>query len=192
MKMIQKANLEKTIEIYKFMEEDFPKSEIPDYENFLKLTERNIHNVYVYKEKEQDIAYFITMEKDKKVLITHLAVIKNYRGKGVGKRFIEEIKDFLSNKRVMILEVESEKNAKNEQELAIIEKRLRYYYNAGFKKCEGIEYRLFNMDYYIFTYSKLDKKISNYLLKNNPFLEMLCLSDKFPVLNGRYRCKKII
>ena len=82
--MIQKANLEKTIEIYKFMEEDFPKSEIPDYENFLKLTERNIHNVYVYKENEQDIAYFITMEKDEKVLITHLAVIKNYRG----KRFI--------------------------------------------------------------------------------------------------------
>ncbi len=159
--MIQKANLEKTIEIYKFMEEDFPKSEIPDYENFLKLTERNIHNVYVYKENEQDIAYFITMEKDEKVLITHLAVIKNYRG----KRFIEEIKDFLSNKRVIILEVESEKNAKNEQELAIIEKRLRYYYNAGFKKCEGIEYRLFNMDYYILTYSKLDKKISNEELK---------------------------
>ncbi len=37
--------------------------------------------------------------------------------------------------------------------------------NAGFKKCEGIEYRLFNMDYYILTYSKLDKKISNEELK---------------------------
>lgn len=53
MKMIQKANLEKTIEIYKFMEEDFPKSEIPDYENFLKLTERNIHNVMFIKKKNK-------------------------------------------------------------------------------------------------------------------------------------------
>lgn len=52
--------------------------------------------MYVYEENEQEIAYFLTMEnvENKNILIIHLAVIEKYRGKGVGKRFIEEIKEF--------------------------------------------------------------------------------------------------
>lgn len=163
--MIQKISLQKAMEIYPFMKEDFPENEIPDYKNFLNLIQKNIHQVYVYKENEQEMAYFVTLEKDKKVLITYLAVIKKYRGKGVGKRFIQEIKEYLSDKEVIIVEVESEKNAKNEQELTIIQKRLRYYFNADFQKCEGIEYKLFNIDYYILTYSNTNTKISNEELK---------------------------
>ena len=52
--MIQKANLEKALEIYKYMEKDFSRNEIPDYKRYLKLTKENIHNVYVYKENEQE------------------------------------------------------------------------------------------------------------------------------------------
>lgn len=158
--MIQKANLEKALEIYKYMEKDFSRNEIPDYKRYLKLTKENIHNVYVYKENEQEVAYFITIEKEEKVLITHLAVIKNHRGKGVGKRLIEAIKNFLGNKKMLMVEVETEKNAKNEQELTIIEKRIRYYLNAGFRKCEGLKYTLFNMDYHILTYSTCVNEIS--------------------------------
>ena len=152
-------------ELYKYMEADFPKNEIPDYQRYLNLTKENIHNVYVYKEDEQVVAYFITIEKEEKVLITHLAVIKDYRGKGVGKRLLEEIKNFLGNKKMLMVEVETEKNAKNEQELTIIEKRIRYYLNAGFKKCEGLEYTLFNMDYYILIYSTFINEISAKELK---------------------------
>ena len=161
--MIKEKKKKKALEIYKFMEEDFPKNEIPDYKRYLKLTENHIHNVYVYVENGQEIAYFITMEKNnnRKILITHLAVIKDYRGKGVGKRFIEAIKDFLSDKKILIVEVESEKNAKNPQELEIIKRRMQYYLNAGFKKCERLEYTLFNMDYYILTYSSSNYEISN-------------------------------
>lgn len=110
--MIQKANLEKAIEIYKYMKADFQKNEIPDYQRYLKLTKENIHNVYVYIENEQEVAYFITIEKEEKVLITHLAVIKDYRGKGAGKRLLEAIKNFLGNKKMLMVEVETEKNAK--------------------------------------------------------------------------------
>lgn len=158
--MIEKANLEKALEIYQYMKEDFPANEIPDNKGYFKLTKQNIHQVYVYKENEQEVAYFITLEKEEKVLITHLAVIKDYRGKGVGKRFIEEIKNFLGNKKMLMVEVETEKNAKNEQELAIIQKRIHYYFNAGFRKCEELKYSLFQVDYYILIYSKLYNEIS--------------------------------
>lgn len=165
--MIKKVDLEKALEIYNFMKEDFPKNEIPDYKRYLKFTKEHIHNVYVYEENEQEIAYFLTMEnvKNKNILITHLAVIEKYRGKGVGKRFIEEIKKFFIDKKMLIVEVETEKNAKNEQELKIIKKRINYYINAGFKKCEGLEYKLFNVDFYILIYSKLNEKIFNKEIK---------------------------
>lgn len=163
--MIKKANFEEAIGVYKYMQEDFLDSEIPNFKRFLKMTQENIHNVYIYEEDEQEIAYFITMEKNEKVLITHLAVIKEYRGKGIGKRFLESIKEFLSDKKILIVEVESEKNAKNGEELQVIEKRLRYYLNSGFKKCEGMEYILFGVDYYILTYSGFTNKISNQEVK---------------------------
>ena len=164
--VIKKADLEKAKQIYKYMGEDFPKNEIPNYTGFLKLTQENIQNVYIYEENSQEIAYFVTMEKDEKVLITHLAVIKEHRGQGVGKRFLETIKDFLSNKKVLIVEVETEKNAKNEQELEVIEKRLRYYLNAGFVKCNELNYVLYNVDYYILTYSTDESSISPNMLKD--------------------------
>ena len=165
--MIKKADLDKSINIYKYMKKDFSNNEIPDYKTYLKLTEKNIHNVYIYEENNQEMAYFITMEKNNsgKILITHLAVFKKFRGKGIGKKLIEEIKFFFYDKKILIVEVESEKNAKNKQELEIIEKRIRYYLNVGFKKCNNLEYNLFRTDYYILTFTKTSRTISNKEIK---------------------------
>ena len=44
-------------------------------------------------------------------------------------------------------------------------KRINYYINAGFKKCEGLEYKLFNVDFYILTYSPSSDRISNIEMK---------------------------
>lgn len=161
--MILKANFEKAIEIYKYMENDFPKSEIPNFNQYVKLIRNKIQKVYTYEENNKEVAYFITMEKenDGKILISHLAVIKEYRQNGVGKRFIKAIEQFLKDKQILIVEVESEKNAKNENELEIIKKRLNFYYKAGFEKYEHIEYFLYGVDYYILTYNLQKHKLSN-------------------------------
>ena len=69
--MIRKASLEEAKLIYtKNMEKDFPEDEIPDYNKFVKLTEKNIHDVYLYNNNNSDVAYFITVEKDNNILIT--------------------------------------------------------------------------------------------------------------------------
>ena len=69
-------------------------------------------------------------------------------------------------KKVLIVEVETEKNAKNEQELEVIEKRLRYYLNAGFVKCNELNYVLYNVDYYILTYSTDESSTPPNMLKD--------------------------
>ena len=164
--MIKKANYTETLNIYTYLEKDFPKNEIPEYEKYEEMTKNGIHQAYLYKENHKDIAYFITLEKDNNVLISHLAVIKEYRDKGVGSRFIEDIKEFLLSKNLIIVEVEAEKMANNEKELETIQKRLRYYKKAGFKKCEGIEYNLFDVDYDILTYSMKQQDVTNVEVKN--------------------------
>ena len=55
--------------------------------------------------------------------------------------------------------------AKNEKELDIIQKRLRYYLQAGFKICEGMQYKLFNVSYDILIYSNTKEKMSNIKIK---------------------------
>ena len=56
--------------------------------------------------------------------------------------------------------------ANNEKESETIQKRLRYYKKAGFKKCEGIEYNLFDVDYDILTYSMKQQDVTNVEVKN--------------------------
>lgn len=152
--MIRKASLEEAKLIYtKNMEKDFPEDEIPDYNKFVKLTEKNIHDVYLYNTNNSDVAYFITVEKDNNILITHLAVIKEYRSKGIGKVLLEEIKKHFKDKNILIVEVEAESRANNKEELDIINKRKRYYSNLGFVQCQNMSYILYNVDYDILTYS---------------------------------------
>lgn len=165
--MIIKANIEEVKSIYmEYMINDFTDDEIPDFNRFMKLAIENKQTVYLYKKDNKNVAYFITTEEDENVLITHLAVIKNYRSMGIGKVFIEEIKSFLKNKKLIIVEVENEKRANNSEELEVIKRRRKYYINAGFKKCERIQYNLYGVDYdiLIFEESKTEKYKDNEII----------------------------
>ena len=78
--MITKASIEEAEKLYKeCIEKDFPDDEIPSYNQFVKLTKENIHTIYLYKQDNQNVAYFITVECNNNILISHLAVIKEFR-----------------------------------------------------------------------------------------------------------------
>ena len=78
--MITKASMEEAEKLYKeCIEKDFPDDEIPSYNQFVKLTKENIHTIYLYKQDNQNVAYFITVECNNNILISHLAVIKEFR-----------------------------------------------------------------------------------------------------------------
>ncbi len=152
--MIEKANLEEIKYIYnKYMIKDFPDDEIPEYERFLEHSKKELYNAYLYKKNGQNVAYFITVEENNNVLITHLAVIEEFRSKGIGKIFLEEVKEYLANKNILIVEVEAETRANNDIELEIIKRRKKYYTKAEFKQCENMKYVLCNVDYDILIYT---------------------------------------
>ena len=151
--MIVKANLEEAKALYKkYMEFDFPADELPDYDRFIELTEEKMHTIYLYKKDNQEVAYFIIIENENNVLITHLAVIKEFRSKGIGKIFLEDIKEFLKDKNMLIVEVEADNRANSEEELNIIKKRKNYYLRSEFCQVENMEYILYGVSYDILTY----------------------------------------
>lgn len=170
--MIEKVNLKKAKEIYnKYLNNDFKDNEIPNEEDYLNLVKEERSMIYVYKklinEEEKEVAYFITMEKNDIILITHLAVIEEYRGKGIGTEFIKSIEEFFNSKKMIIVEVESKEMAKNEKELDKIIRRQKYYLKAGFKKYDKIDYRLFGNIYDILIYHIQQKDISETNIKEN-------------------------
>lgn len=156
--MITKASIEEAEKLYKeCIKKDFPDDEIPSYNQFVKLTQENIHTIYLYKQDNQNVAYFITVECNNNILISHLAVIKEFRSKGRGKILLEEIEKYFTDKNILIVEVEAESRANNEEELDIIKRRKKYYLKLGFKQCMNMSYVLYNVEYDILTFS-LDQK----------------------------------
>lgn len=165
--MIEEVNINKAKEIYeKYLIKDFKDNEVPELKDFLKLIETNKNKVYIYKKEDIEMAYFITLEYNNFILITHLAVIKEYRGKGIGKEFLINIEKFFNDKKLIIVEVESEKMATNNEELEIIRKRQNYYLKLGFIKYDKIDYRLFGNIYDILIYHIRQKNISNEDIKD--------------------------
>lgn len=165
--MIIQTNLEEAKEIYnKHMLEDFPEDELPEYERYLKLTKEKLHRVYLYKKDNQNVAYFIVVEEENNILITHLAVMKEFRSKGIGRVFLEDIKNFFNDKNLLIVEVEAETRANNGEELDIIKRRKKYYTRAGFEECKKIEYILWGVEYDILIYTpENNRKYSNVEIK---------------------------
>ena len=164
--MIIKIEEKEGLELYKkYMETDFPEDERPSYKEYKKLTISNKHEIYKYQENGETVAYFRSREKDNNILITHLAVIKKYRGIGIGKRLLNSIINFYKNKNLLIVEAESEKMANNEAELDIIKKRKKYYLNAGFEEQKGVKYILTDVDYSILVYYYITK-LTNLELTN--------------------------
>lgn len=161
--MINQVSKEKAIEIYSnYMVNDFEKSELPDLNLFIELYETKRNIVYMYSQDRKELGYFITMEdNDGRVMITYLAVVKEFRGHGIGRKFLNDIIEFFKDKKLIIVEVESEKMAKDEKSLEIIQKRQRYYLNSGFKKYDKIDYRLFGIIYDILIYHIKDKETTN-------------------------------
>lgn len=166
--MIRKASLEESKLIYKkYMVDDFPDDELPGYNRYIWLTKENIHDIYLFEEDNNPVAYFISLEDGNgNILITHLAVIKEFRSKGIGKILLNKIKEYFNDKNMLIVEVEAESRANNKEELEIINRRKKYYLNSGFTQCDNMKYVLYNVEYDILVCELHNcGKVDNYRIK---------------------------
>ena len=152
--MLKKLESQRAKEIYTYMEKDFKEDEIPEEKDFYTYVKEGSLILYAYEEENLEKAYMVWIQKNNKVLITHLAVKEEYRSSGIGSKMIKEMQESFPQIEQWIVEAETQKEAKTEEEKDKIQKRLRFYEKLGFQKQENIDYTLYGVSYYLYTKAK--------------------------------------
>ena len=87
-----------------------------------------------------------------------LAIDKEMRGKNLGKTMLEEFKNSVKERKIILLEAENPDATDDEQEKLARNKRISFYERLGFKVTENLKYLLVNIDYKILYYCLDDEE----------------------------------
>lgn len=138
-------------DIYKRIKQDFAKGEYAPYDVLYQQIQNGAQKGLILQNGKEDVAYAFYAEGKVNgyVLISLLAVYKEYRGKGFGTVFLEEFKLFCSDKDGIIVEVEKPDDAKTPGEKNIRIKRIHFYQNADFNLIPDIDYSIWDVSMHI-------------------------------------------
>lgn len=165
---LKELNVKEFTIIYQtYMKDDFPSDELKPLERIIYTMETGLSSAFGLYENNALRAYavFIIPEGQPYGLLDYLAVIKQYRGTGVGRQFFVLIEDTLKQKYSWLegffIESENVDFAKTEHERIIRERRIAFYENNNCQITK-LGSRLFGVTYsillYQFTQSADNKK----------------------------------
>ena len=146
-----------TIIYHTYMTDDFPPDELKPLERMVYTMETGLSSVFGLYENNSLRAYavFIVSEGQPYGLLDYLAVIRQFRGTGVGHQFFALIENALKEKYPQIegffIESENIDCAKTEHERTIRQRRIAFYEN---NTCQitKLGSRLFGVTYSILLY----------------------------------------
>lgn len=122
--MLKKINISEFDDVYKIMEQSFPKEEIREYDRQKSLMDKEQYNLMVYKTDEGEIGAFVAYWVfDDFVYGEHLAVAERGRNNNLGSKIMNIIKD--KHGKPFVLEVEP-------PETEITKRRVGFYERLGF------------------------------------------------------------
>lgn len=126
---IEKIDREKIVEIYNtYMINDFPKSELKSYEFIVELLDKKSYDCYGFYDSKELIGYVFFAYCNKYILVDYLAVLKKYRGMGMGSNILNIVANkFLKDYELILLEVEDIAYAMSDKDKQIREKRIDFY-----------------------------------------------------------------
>ncbi|HEX2927959.1 MAG TPA: GNAT family N-acetyltransferase [Ruminiclostridium sp.] len=152
---IRPMRLEELKDIYKRIEDDFASGEYPPYRVLYGQLESDAQTGRILIENGNEVAYSICAEGGTKdfVLISLLAVYREFRGRGFGTAFLEVLKDCYSDKKGVIVEVEKPEDAKTKEERDIRIKRIGFYEKAGFRLLPDIDYTIWDVPMHLMVLS---------------------------------------
>lgn len=163
--MIKKIDKEKSKQIYKeYIIKDFPEEEIPPYNVFINILNEGLISGYVYIQDKEEKGYMFCRVLDKHVFIMIFAIKEQYRNNGLGKAFINEIKEYFKDNFALFVEAETEKEANNIEDIEIIKRRIKFYENLGFNKVEDIDYKCVGVSYYLMLCNLTNNEITDNII----------------------------
>lgn len=113
------------------MTRDFPQAELKPLDLLLNLQARGLYYAYLFREGEQDVGYalLVAPEGSRTVLLDYLAILPEFRCKGLGGRILARLQAACAPRwQALTLEVEHPAEAPDEP-MAV--RRLGFYARAG-------------------------------------------------------------
>ncbi len=166
MYQIKELEKEQLLTIYREnIDKHFPKDEIKTLKKIERIWEMGIYyglamyDVSKSNEKEElnieqspliGYAFFIKDLEGNIILLDYFAILEEYRSKGMGSVFLQEMKKIVSSYRAILLETEDVDKAKTIEEAEIRKKRDYFYERNGVIKTDvrtevyGVYYAIWN------------------------------------------------
>lgn len=144
---IRRMKLDELKAFYERIERDFSQGEYPPYAILYQHLQKGLQKALVFCDGEQDIAYsFATDNHDNRyVLITLLAVFKQYRGQGIGSDYMKRLRLMYEDKQALLVEVERPDQAKTQKEGNSRRQRINFYEKGGFYLIKEVEYSIWDI-----------------------------------------------
>ena len=139
-------------DVYKRVRRDFPPVEYPPLPKMRRNMEWGAMQAQLYEDNGKDAAYAFVLRNDqcRKCMLFIYAVEPEMRGSGVGSAFLNALIQERADLDGMYAEVEMAELAKSEEEKRICEKRIAFYENLGFRRVEGLYYRIYGVQMHLF------------------------------------------
>ena len=144
---IRHMELDELKVFYERIVRDFSEGEYSPYAIIYQHLQNGRQKALIFCEGEQDIAYSVCTDNHDNgyVLISLLAVFKEYRGQGVGSAFMKRLRLMYKDKQAFFVEVERPDQAETQEEGNSRRRRIEFYKKAGFYLIEGVEYSIWDI-----------------------------------------------
>lgn len=128
-----------------FMVYDFPPDELKPLPHLLRMVDEGLCTYYALIDGEEVLSYFGLCVKEGFALVDYLAVNPKYRGKGIGTKTLEYLKE-RAGENSIIIECENPAAADTEKERNTRKRRIAFYTRSGFVRTD-VKARLFGVNY---------------------------------------------
>lgn len=148
---IRPMELNELKDFFKRIKQDFVQGEYAPYAILYKHFQNGLLNGLVFCEGKQDLAYSICEDNHDNgyVLISLLAVFKEYRDQGIGSAFIKRLRLMYRDKQALLVEVERPDQTKTKEEGHSRRRRIDFYEKAGFYLIQGIDYSIWDISMHL-------------------------------------------
>ncbi len=159
MYIIKELEKEELLTIYKEnIDNHFPKDEIKPLKKIERMWEMGIYYglaMYDVSTNNEEVsligyAFFIKDLEGNIILLDYFAIMEEYRSKGMGSAFLQEMKKIVNSYRAILLETEDVDKAKTIEERELRKKRDCFYERNGVIKTDvrsevyGVHYAIWN------------------------------------------------
>ncbi|MDQ7094049.1 GNAT family N-acetyltransferase [Desulfosporosinus sp. PR] len=144
---IRKMMLTEFKGIYQRIELDFAEGEYAPYDVLAAQLAKGVQKGYLLQWDKKDVGYALCADgcANGHVLISLLAVYEEFRNRGLGSIFLEDLITDFSRNQGIIVEVEKPENSKSAAERELRAGRIRFYQNAGFYLVPDIDYIIWDV-----------------------------------------------